>query len=135
MSRLMYPNLQVGESYDIRLRAPAILSSGYSKARVAAILDYRSAAVLADVSALHAQVYPELPAGTPVDPGALLYIKLVTTSGNETVIAQDWIASEPTSVESTTLVVTITNTQISRIPDLRAALHGNRFPNFQIETR
>lgn len=135
MSSLMFPNLVIGKSFDIRLRAPAILGDGYSKARVMAILDYSTAAMLEDVAALHQQAYPELPSGTPFDPGLLIYIKLMTTAGNVIVIAQDWIAAEPTDVEYATLVVTITNTDVSRIPALRAILHGNNFPSFQIEAR
>lgn len=129
MSLPLY-QLNVGSFYDFKLYAPAILGSGFSKAKVAGLIDYETAMMLQDVAAQHAQVYPALPSGTPSDPAKLLYVKLVTSSGNTTVIAMNWISTEPVSVDATTATVTFFNITLADIPRLAAMFKANGFNSF-----
>ena len=133
MSTNLY-SVEIGSIYDFKLLAPAILGSGYSGAKVTAILDFQTASILQDVGAQHAQVLSDLASGTPADPSDLVFLKLTTSSGATSVIAQDWLASAPTKVESTTIVVTIPNTSVARLPQRRAALQANGFTNFSISS-
>ena len=124
--------IEIGSIYDFKMRAPAILGSGYSGAKVVAKLDFSTAMMLQDVGAQHAQVLSELASGTPSDPASLLFLKLTTSTGASVVIAQDWLASAPTQIDSDTLTVVIPNSSVSRIPLLRAALISNGFNGFEI---
>ncbi len=127
---LPFPLPNIGSIYDFKLFAPAILGSGFSKAKVAGLLDYESAMMLQDVAAQHAQVYPALPSGTPVDPAKLVYIKLVTSAGNTTVIAMNWLSTEPTSVDATTATVKFFNITLADLPRLAAMFKANGFNSF-----
>lgn len=133
MSSLKY-TMEVGSTYDFKLLASAILGSGYSGAKVCAILDYTSAAMLQDVGAQHAQVLSELATGTSSDATSLLYVKLKTSTGDYVVIAQDWLASAPTSAEAVTATVVVNNITLAKIPLLRTVLTENGFTSIDITT-
>jgi hypothetical protein len=130
---LMY-DIDIGSTYDFTLYGSAIIGSGFSAAKVVGILDYSSAMQLADIAATHAQILPELPAGTPSDPSVLIYVKIITSTGAVRVVALNWISSQPTIVTSTTFVVTIYDSALSKLPEVQAMLRANGFVNFNITT-
>ena len=128
---LLY-NLDIGSTYNFALYGSAILGSGYSAAKVTGLLDYSSAMQISDVAALHASVYPDLPSGTPSDASLLTYVKIVTSSGSTSVLALNWISSQPTQVTSTTITVTIYNTSLTKLPAIQAMLNANGFTSFAL---
>lgn len=128
---LLY-NLDIGNTYDFTLYGSAILGSGYSAAKVVGLMDYSSAMQLQDVAALHSQVYPELPNGTPSDPSLLTYVKLVTSSGSVIVVALNWISTQPAQVTASTVTVTIYNTSLTKLPEIQAMLNANGYTNFSL---
>ena len=101
-----------------------------SKAKVLAILDYSSVMQLQDVQAIHAQVLPVLPTGTPADPAKLLYVKIRTSSNAIVVLALNWISAQPVLDGATEVTVTISNISTADIPRISAALHANGFNSF-----
>lgn len=128
---LLY-DLEIGSSYDITMLAPAILGTMYKGATVKSILDYSDAVAVEDVTAIHASVLSLLPAGTPSNPANLIFVKIVTSTGQVKALALNWIAQQPTLVSSTTVTVTVSNINQSQIPALAAALTDNGFTSFTI---
>ncbi len=120
-------DLEIGSAYNIPMLAPAILGTAYSGATVKGLLDYSSAIQITDVSAIHASVLPLLPVGTPSDPSQLIYVKLLTSTGQITAIALNWISQQPTLLSSTTQIVTVTNINQSQVAALAACLVSNGF--------
>ena len=125
-------NLEIGSSYNIPMLASAILGTAYNGATVKALLDYSSAIQITDVAAIHASVLPLLPIGTPSDPSQLIYVKILTSTGQTTAIALNWISQQPTLLSATTQIVTITGINTSQVPALAAALVANGFTSFTI---
>ena len=128
---LLY-DLEIGSSYDITMLAPAILGTMYKGATVKSILDYSDAVAVEDVTAIHASVLSLLPTGTPSNPANLIFVKIVTSTGQVKALALNWIAQQPTLVSSTTVTVTVSNINQSQIPALAAALTDNGFTSFTI---
>ena len=128
---LLY-SLEIGSAYNIPMLAPAILGTSYNGVTVKALLDYSSAVQITDVAAIHASVLPLLPVGTPSDASQLIYVKIVTSTGQITAIALNWISQQPTLLSSTTQIVTVSNVNQSQVPALAAALVANGFPSFTI---
>lgn len=125
-------DLEIGSAYNIPMLAPAVLGTSYKGATVKGLLDYSSAVQITDVAAIHASVLPLLPAGTPSDPTELIYVKILTSTGQITAIALNWISQQPTLITSTTQIVTVTNINQSQVAALAAALVANGFPSFTI---
>ena len=125
-------DLEIGSAYNIPMLAPAVLGTSYKGATVKGLLDYSSAVQITDVAAIHASVLPLLPTGTPSDPTGLIYVKILTSTGQITAIALNWISQQPTLITSTTQIVTVTNINQSQVAALAAALVANGFPSFTI---
>ena len=123
----MAQTLLIGTQYNLTFYAPAVLGTGLSKAKLCACLDYSMARMIADVSQIHASIYSSLPANTPRSPEALIYYKFTTTTGEDRVIAQDWISGTPEVATTTTLDVTFEEIGTSDIARLRQLLAANGF--------
>lgn len=126
--------LQIGSVYNFKLYAPAILGATYNNAKVAALLDYDSAKIIEDVTPIHASVLSVLPTGTPVNAASLIYVKIITSTGQVKVIAMDWISEQPTQVNAGTVVVSLSNVNASDLPRLRNILINSGFTQFNIQT-
>lgn len=115
--------LNLRGTYNFDVYPAAIIPSTFKNAKVLAIMDRDSANREIDTQALHVQVYPYLPVGTPNDPDAYDYVKLLLTSGNTTVLGLAWINADTVElVESRTMMVKIANTKSSDVARVRAAL-------------
>lgn len=125
-------SVEIGTVYDIPMLAPAILGQYYKNATVLALLDYSTAIGILDVTSIHASIYSQLPSGVSSDPSKLIYLKLRTENNEITVIAMDWIASQPTAVAADTFTVTFTNTPRSQIANVVAILAANNFNNVSV---
>lgn len=123
-------NLAIGSSYNFTLRAQQILTAGYRGATVKALLDYDSAKLLQDVDAEHASVLPDLPSGTPRKAKDLVFVKIETTTGEQRVLAMDWIAAQPEAVTASVVTLVVHNCPPSRLATLSAVLRSNGFDQF-----
>ena len=120
-------NLEINSAYNIPMLVPAILGTGYNNAVIDGIINFNDAIKVIDVTAIHASILSALPTGTPSDASKLIYIKFITETGQTQVVAQDWIASQPVLVSSTTVNLTISNINTADIPRLMATLQSNGF--------
>ena len=126
-------NFQLGKVYSFNVYPVALLGNNFDNVTVMALMDQKTANRDIDTQALHIQVYPYLPAGTPNDPSATSYLKLRTTAGNETIVANTWIKEDTIEVvESRTITVVIGDVTASDVNRIRNALVANNFNNLEI---
>lgn len=127
-------NLEIRSVYDISLKATGVLGYGYKSAVVLGLLDYDSANLIEDVAPIHASIYSSLPAGTPINPADLIYVKIKTSTGQIRVIAMDWIGAQPTKVEDRQIRILINGVSLSKISQLQSILQKNGYTQFTIDT-
>ncbi len=120
--------------YNFDLYPVALLGAGYSNATIMAIMDTATANREIDTVALHAQIYPTLPAGScPNDPNGYDYVKIKTTTGQTTILGLPWINPQTVVlVDSKTIVATISNVSASDVARINNALVANGFNNVSI---
>lgn len=122
------PVFNIRQIYNFDMYAPALLGASYKSVTVLAVMDRETAARDIDPQALHVQVFPYLPAGTPNDPNGYDYVKIKTPAGNTTVVGIPWIKADTiVSVESRTITVQIANVNAGDVPRVRDALVQNGF--------
>ena len=132
---LTISDIAVKGMYSFSLYPDALIGDGFKGCTVLSIMDAETARLFEDIDALHAKVYPYLPAGTPNDASAYNYLKLKTSAGLTTVIGLSWInESTIVAVESIQATVTFKNLLSTDIQKLRDALSHNGFSDFTIST-
>lgn len=111
-----------------------VLGTGVKRAKVLAILDAATAAVWIDPIALHANVFPFLPVGTPNSFDAYPYVKLKLQSGEITFVGLPWIREE-TLVLSTTQKMQLTIDSVTPEDQDRIikALSANGFKSLDVK--
>lgn len=129
-----YRQLDIGSSYDFKLKATAILGVGFDSALVMGILDYNTARLIQDVTSLHNAALPNLGIGVASKASDQIYIKIKTLSGEERVIADSWLAQAPIAVNSQTLKITVNNASLNDIAVIRSMLLSKGFTDFYLET-
>ena len=131
----MVPDIQfkLRGVYNFDVYPSALLGTSYSNVTILAVMDPTSAAKEIDIQALHVQAYPTLPAGTPNDPAGYDYVKILLTSGRETILGIAWInASTVNQVLSNVITATIANVSAADIPRIMNALVQNGYNNVKL---
>jgi hypothetical protein len=92
--------LQATVSFD--LYPSALLETGYKNAKVLGWISAKMASYLGvDPIAMHANVFPTLPVGTPNNYEGYPWIHLKLASGEETAIGLPWIKDETLVIATT----------------------------------
>lgn len=126
--------LQVKKSYNFTLYPASILGGEFRNVLVMSVMDFDTAMQLADVAALHTQVYPMLPQDVPDDPSQYNFVKVKTDVG-VTILGIPWIdAATIQEVTKQRLRVLIEDADVGDIDIIRAALSQNGFSKFSITT-
>lgn len=113
--------------------AAAILGTNFRNVTVLAIMDANTANRELDIQAMHLQVFPTLPTGTPNDPFGYDYVKVKTPSGQTTILGMAWInAATVVQVQSNTITAVISGVSASDASRVRDALVQNGFNNLAI---
>ncbi|BAW19268.1 hypothetical protein [Ralstonia phage RP31] len=129
---MAYP-FQTRKVYSFDVYPSAILGTGFKNVTVQAILDYQTALGLADLAALHINVFPSLPAGTPNRPQDFDYLLLRTDGGDSTVIGIPWIIEETIElVESLQINVVIDGVGSGDLERIRACLSQNGYDKISL---
>lgn len=127
-----YP-FQTRKAYSFDLHPSSILGTGFKNVTVQAILDYHAALAFADLDALHVNVFPHLPAGTPNRPQDFDYLWIRTQNGDTTIIGIPWIVEETIElVESLKMNVVIDGVGSIDIERVRACLSQNGYDKIEI---
>lgn len=126
----------IGKIVSFDVLPAAVLGMGtYSFVKVLGILDAASTFQFIDPVAMHANVYPTLPPGTPNRFDSYSYAKIRFQNGQVTCVGLPWITAGTLIVhEGTTLRATIYNTSASELNRLRQALVANGFNDIEIST-
>lgn len=119
--------------YSFGVYPSAILGTGFKNVTVQAILDYHSALAFADLEAIHVNVYPHLPAGTPNRPQDFDYLLVRTDNGDTTIIGIPWIVDETVElVESLRITAVIDGVASADLDRIRACLTQNGYDKISL---
>ena len=126
--------LQIGKVYSFDTHAPEVLGTRIVNAKCLAVLDAQNAISNGvDIEALHEQMRPHLPVGYNNDPATMIYVKLVNSSGLETIYSMDWINLETLKeTRADRIVATIDGVSIEDIEIIRRALSIQGYTNFNL---
>lgn len=107
----MTTQYQIGSTYSFNVYPVAQLGNNFQNVKALALLDASTVQQLGvDIWAMHKNIYPSLPAGTPNDPTQFQYLRIKLQSGTSTIVAIPWIDdSSVTLVSAKTLQVTLGN--------------------------
>lgn len=127
-------NFAIKQAYSFQVYPAALLGNGFQNVVVMAIMDFESAnREGVDPTALHVQVYPTLPAGTPNDPSQYTYVKLKMPNGDTTILGLPWIKEDTVEqITSNTITATITGVTAADLPRVKNALTQNGFGNIEL---
>ncbi len=126
---------QIDQVYSFNVFPVALLGNNFQNVTVQALLDANTAQILGvDIQAIHRQIYPLLPPGTPSDPTKYTYLKVRLQSGAVSILAVPWIDDTTVSlVSSATIVVTIGNVSSLDQARIQACLVQNGYGNLSFE--
>lgn len=130
----MANNFETGLVYSFDIYPRAYFDTDFNNVTVLGTVGYEIASKYADIYALHAQVYPTLPGGTPNDPKAFNYLLIKTATGSTTIVGIPWIKQDTIElIESRTMIVTIDGVSASDITRVKNALVQNGFNRIDIK--
>ncbi|MBN22806.1 MAG: hypothetical protein CL678_16085 [Bdellovibrionaceae bacterium] len=127
-------NIAIGSTISFSVYGEQVLGSGFKRAKVQALLDPETAMRYADVVAMHSQVLPFLPEGTPSSYSGYYYLKLKMPNQTTTIVGVPWIKLETVEVYSaTSLQFDIHNVSPQDQDRIRRLLLANNYT--QLESR
>ena len=127
-----YP-FELKKVYSFDVYPSQLLGNDFQNVTVLSILDFDTALQFMDVPALHTNVFPTLPAGTPDDPAAYDYVKIKTASGQNTILGIPWINQATIAlVESRKMTIVIDGVSAADVDRARNALAQNGFNQIAI---
>jgi hypothetical protein len=119
----------INASCSFEVYPSAILGASFKGAKILDILSADTAGKLGfDPAAMHASVYPTLPAGTPNDYRAYSYVRFQLASGQATIIGIPWIRDESLVISTNrTVQLTIDDINDTQLNTILLALSANGF--------
>lgn len=131
----MPTNFQINQVYSFKVYPAALLGDGFQNVTIAGVVDAETANQFVDIQALHQQIYPSLPAGTPSDPFKYTYLKIKRPGQTgPAYLAVPWIKDDTViGVEALTMVITCGPVEAADEARARAALVRNNIPVQSIE--
>lgn len=122
------------KTYSFNVYPVSLLGDDFKNVTVLSVLGYQTARMFADVDAIHANVYPYLPAGSPSDPSTIDYVQLKTASGEQVILGIPWINEDTIELkESGRMSVLIEDVGSVDVARVRAALAQNGYKIVKIE--
>lgn len=123
-----YDRLQFGNVVTFEVYPASILGARFGNVKVLAMLDKDSANTWIDADAVHVNVFPTLPSGTPDNANEYQYLKFKHVNGNIGVIGLPWIREDSITVNETgTLTISIENVSPSDKEIIINALSANGY--------
>jgi hypothetical protein len=126
----------IGQSVQFSVYPAGFLGNNFKNAKILAVFDAETASAFIDVVAMHANVYPSLPAGynLPGKQNTYNYVRLRLQDGQFTVLGIPWIDMSTFEViELLRCDIKVHNVLPSQVQRLRNALIANGFASFEIE--
>lgn len=126
-------DLQLKQTYTFEVYPNALLGNGFKNVTVLAIMDQETANQQIDTQAMHVQVKPTLPVGSPSRPSDYNYVKLRLANGTTTIIGIPWIKQDTiVQVTSSVIRAVIAGVTPADVPRVRNCLVQNGFNNIEI---
>lgn len=123
-------NFQLKKVYSFDVYPTSVLGSNFKNVTVLAVMDQEMANKEIDTQALHIQVYPSLPNGTPNQADGYNYVKIRTPANTTTILGMAWIKEDTIEeIASVTINVKLGNVTASDVTRIRNALVQNGFNN------
>lgn len=127
------PTFLIRQVYNFDVYPAALLGSNFKNVTVLALMDRDTANQNIDTQALHVQIYPLLPAGTPNSPDGYDYVKVKLASGETATLGIAWIKPDTVQlVDSRTITVQIAGASAVDVSRVRDALVQNGFSAINI---
>jgi hypothetical protein len=111
-------SFQLRQFYNFDLWPVTILGSGHKNVSVLAIMDAEMANKEIDIKALHVNVFPFLPAGSPNSEKGYDYIKIKTQSGETRILGMAWIKADTIELvqsKTATIVINVIDSDTVRL--------------------
>lgn len=126
---------EVGKVYSFTMYASNILQASYHAVTCKGVFNHEVArSMLVDIDAMHARVYPYLPAGTPDSASVYQYAAFQEHNGNTIILGLPWININTIRVVDTQeITVTIKGKTASYLNELRQILTENNVGEFDIQ--
>lgn len=124
----------IAQSYNFTTLAPSLLGGDYTNMKVTGIITFAEAVKRSDVTTKHITVKLLVP-GLPATPNNLIFVVFTDASGNELVLAQDYI--DPATIVIVTTVnilIEVFDVASSMEPILRQRLKELGIINFKLST-
>lgn len=87
--------LEVSKTYSVDTWSPEVLGSRLINVKCLAVLSSKDAISAGlDIYAYHERMRPHLPAGYNNNPSTMIYVKVQSMDGKETILAMDWLNLE-----------------------------------------
>lgn len=119
--------------YSFDVYPSTIIGNDFKNVTVLGIVGYEQAIRDADIPAIHANVYPLLPQGTPEDPTQYDYLLVRTSAGRNTVLGIPWINLETVQlVESRKMSIVLDGVGSVDVDRVRSILVANGYNNISI---
>ena len=97
----MYDLLKVGNIVSFDVYASSILGTDYGEMKVTGVFDKNTANMWVDTDTLHANLYSQLPQGTPTSPDDYQFVKLERVSDKSVkVLGVPWIKENTITIIS-----------------------------------
>ena len=127
-------SLKMGDVVSFDVFPTAILGTSFKRVKVVGILDMDSAKQWIDPVALHVNVFPTLPSGTPNDPSDYYYVKIKMIDGQVTCLGLPWIREESIVVhENSTIKLTIESVGVDDVEKIVRALAANGYAAIDVK--
>jgi len=107
---LLSETIVFGNTVSFDVYPSSILGSKFSNVKVIALMDKDTASTWIDPEAMHANVYPTLPATVVDDPSSYQFVMLKHSNGETSVIGLPWIIENSVQViQKGTLTIRLDN--------------------------
>lgn len=126
----------IGQSVQFSVYPVGFLGNNFKNSKIIAVFDAETASTFIDVVAMHANVYPSLPAGyaLPGKQNTYNYVRLRLQDGQFAVLGIPWIDMSTFEViELLKCNIVVNDILPSQVQRLRNALIANGFTNFELE--
>jgi hypothetical protein len=126
---------EINSVYSFDLHAAGILGSSYKNVTVRGMMNEASAIRAGCATReIHAQVFSQLPIGTPNNPAAYTYVEFETSMGETLILGMPWIKEDSVQkILSNNYNVKVGGISPTDLPRLRNALLTSGFKTFEIE--
>lgn len=126
-------DLQLKRTYNFDVYPVSLLGNIFKGVTVLAVMDDETANQYIDTQAMHVQVYPSLPVGSPNRPRDYSFVKLRLANGSTTIIGVPWIKdSTIQEITSSVIRAVISGATPSDLAKVRNCLVQNGFSNIEV---